>query len=191
MRSDVKSAHAQRFWVSQLERRRRSPPLEIFKMQSPSEPTRQRSHPEALARAHRTYVGKHLPAREQQETNSCHGLPAGHLHGWPSAGTTMEARGSPTTFLRLQPADDPHFYYLDNTGTLLLGPCGPGGRPYGRREHVRFRRSAGRNLRDGKGVNRPQTSISRVVVDRASRLQFLASSCGGQCFPCPLCQHGG
>ena len=40
--------------------------------------------------------------------------------------------GSPwsarTTFLGLQPADDPHFYYLDNTGTLLLGPCGPRGR---------------------------------------------------------------
>ena len=53
----------------------------------------------------------------------------------------------------LQAADDPHFYYLDGPGTLFLGPCGPGGGPYGRREHGRFRRSAGRNPRDGKGVN--------------------------------------
>ena len=29
---------------------------------------------------------------------------------------------APTTFLGLQSANDPHFYYLDNTGTLLLGP---------------------------------------------------------------------
>ena len=94
MRCDVKSAHAQRFWVSQLERRRRSPPLEIFKMQSPSEPTRQRSHPESLARALRTYVGKRLPAREQQETNSCHGLPAGHLHGWLSCASNVCPAGS-------------------------------------------------------------------------------------------------
>ena len=57
-----------------------------------------------------------------------------------------------TTFLGLQPADDTHYYYLDNTGTLLLGPCGPGGGPYGRREHGRFRRSDGRNPRCGKGV---------------------------------------
>ena len=53
----------------------------------------------------------------------------------------------------LQAADDPHFYYLDNTGTLFFGPCGPGGGPYGRREHGRFRRSAGRKSRGGKGVN--------------------------------------
>ena len=61
---------------------------------------------------------------------------------------------APTTFLGLQPADDTHYYYLDNTGTLLLGPCGPGGGPYGRREHGRFRRSGsdGRNPRRGKGV---------------------------------------
>ena len=31
-----------------------------------------------------------LPCVQQ----ACHGLSAGHLHGWPSAGTTMEARGS-------------------------------------------------------------------------------------------------
>ena len=47
---------------------------------------------------------------------------------------------APTTFLGLQPADDTHYYYLDNTGTLLLGP-------YGRREHGRFRRSGGRKSR--------------------------------------------
>ena len=52
----------------------------------------------------------------------------------------------------LQAADDPHFYYLDNTGTLLLGPCGPGGGPYGRREHGRFRRSDGRSPGVVKGL---------------------------------------
>ena len=52
----------------------------------------------------------------------------------------------------LQAADDPHFYYLDNTGTLFFGPCGPGGGPYGRREHGRFRRSAGRISGGGEGV---------------------------------------
>ena len=78
--------------------------------------------------------------------------------GWASPWLAVGKHhdGSPwsarTTVLGLQPADDPHFYYLDNTGTLLLGPCGPGGGPYGRREHGRFRRSAGRNPRDGKGV---------------------------------------
>ena len=64
-------------------------------------------------------------------------------------GSTWSAR---TTVLGLQPADDPHFYHLDNTGTLFCGLCGPGGGPYGRREHGRFRRSDGRNTRDGKGV---------------------------------------
>ena len=59
---------------------------------------------------------------------------------------------APTTFLGLHPADDPHYYYLDNTGTLLLSPCGPGVGPYGRREHVRFRRSVGRNPGMGKGL---------------------------------------
>ena len=53
----------------------------------------------------------------------------------------------------LQAADDPHFFYLDGPGKLLLGPCGPGGGPYGRREHGRFRRSDGRIPRGGKGVN--------------------------------------
>ena len=79
--------------------------------------------------------------------------------GWTSPWLAVGRHhdGSPwiatTTFLGLQPADDPHFYYLDNIGTLLFGPCSPGGGPYGRREHGRFRRSAGRNPRDGKGVN--------------------------------------
>ena len=78
--------------------------------------------------------------------------------GWASPWLAVGRHhdGSPwsarTTVLGLQPADDPHFYYLDNTGTLFFGPCGPGGGPYGRREHGRFRRSAGRNPRDGKGV---------------------------------------
>ena len=93
--------------------------------------------------------------------------------GWASPWLAVGKHhdGSPwsarTTFLGLQPADDPHFYYLDNTGTLLLGPCGPGGGPYGRREHGRFRRSAGRNPRDGKGVNeRPFfTNSKEVVID--------------------------
>ena len=35
----------------------------------------------------------------------------------------------------LQAADDPHYFYLDGLGTLFFGPCGPGGGPYGRREH--------------------------------------------------------
>ena len=73
--------------------------------------------------------------------------------------------GSPwsarTTVLGLQPADDPHFYYLDNTGTLFFGPCGPGGGPYGRREHGRFRRSAGRSARCGKGVKRSKAHRAR------------------------------
>ena len=63
---------------------------------------------------------------------------------------------APTTFLGLQPADDTHYYYLDNTGTLLLGPCGPGGGPCGRCEHGRFRRSDGRKSRVGKRVKERQ-----------------------------------
>ena len=78
--------------------------------------------------------------------------------GWASPWLAVGRHhdGSPwsarTTVLGLQPADDPHFYYLDNTGTLFFGPCGPGGGPYGRREHGRFRRSAGRKSRRGEGV---------------------------------------
>ena len=77
--------------------------------------------------------------------------------GWTSPWLAVGKHhdGSPwsarTTVLGLQPADDPHFYYLYNTGTLFFGPCGPGGGPYGRREHGRFRRSAGRNPRGRKG----------------------------------------
>ena len=69
--------------------------------------------------------------------------------GWASPWLAVGRHhdGSPwsarTTVLGLQLADDPRFYYLDNTGTLLLGPCGSGGGPYGLREHGRFRRSAG------------------------------------------------
>ena len=101
--------------------------------------------------------------------------------GWASPWLAVGKHhdGSPwsarTTVLGLQPADDPHFYYLDNTGTLFFGPCGPGGGPYGRREHGRFRRSAGRNPRDGKGVNvRP----SEPNVPRCRRFQ---RSIGGLC----------
>ena len=56
--------------------------------------------------------------------------------GWASPWLAVGKHhdGSPwsarTTVLGLQPADDPHFYYLDNTGTLFFGPCGPGGGPY-------------------------------------------------------------
>ena len=87
--------------------------------------------------------------------------------GWTSPWLAVGKHhdGSPwiarTTVLGLQPADDPHFYYLDNTGTLFFGPCGPGGGPYGRREHGWFRRSAGRKSRDGQGVNR---GAGRVLV---------------------------
>ena len=55
--------------------------------------------------------------------------------GWTSPWLAVGKHhdGSPwsarTTVLGLQPADDPYFYYLDNTGTLLLGPCGPGAVP--------------------------------------------------------------
>ena len=78
--------------------------------------------------------------------------------GWASPWLAVGRHhdGSPwsarTTVLGLQPADDHHFYYLERTGTLFFGPCGPGGGPYGRREHGRFRRSDGRWPRDGKGV---------------------------------------
>ena len=74
----------------------------------------------------------------------------------------------------LQAADDPHFYYLDNTGTLLLGPCGPGGGPYGRREHGRFRRSAGRNPRDGKGVNLAFRDMLSNVTQNASEVFMMS-----------------
>ena len=96
--------------------------------------------------------------------------------GWASPWLAVGRHhdGSPwsagTTVLGLQPADDPHFYYLDNTGTLLLGPCGPGGGPYGRREHGRFRRSAGRKSRRGKGVKTATMRASMVLVQHVVTL---------------------
>ena len=41
--------------------------------------------------------------------------------------------------------------------TLFFGPCGPGGGPYGRREHGRFRRSDGRSPGVVKGLTGSNT----------------------------------
>ena len=102
--------------------------------------------------------------------------------GWASPWLAVGRHhdGSPwsarTTVLGLQPADDPHFYYLDNTGTLFFGPCGPGGGPYGRREHGRFRRSAGRIPRVGKRVNSTDNGTLRAESLTASEATVHAVS---------------
>ena len=55
--------------------------------------------------------------------------------GWASPWLAVgrHHHGSPwsaqMTVLGLQPADDPHFYYLDNTGTLFLVRAVPGAVP--------------------------------------------------------------
>ena len=57
------------------------------------------------------------------------------------------------TWLKLLvlPAEDPHFFTLAVPGSHRAGPYDPRGAPYGRREHGRFRRSAGRSAQGGKG----------------------------------------
>ena len=97
--------------------------------------------------------------------------------GWASPWLAVGRHhdGSPwsarTTVLGLQPADDPHFYYLDNTGTLFFGPCGPGGGPYGRREHGRFRRSDGRSPVVGKGLTGQLFVPSAIRGWKSTRIQ--------------------
>ena len=54
--------------------------------------------------------------------------------------------------LLVLPAEDPHFFTLAVLGSPRAGLYDPVGAPYGRREHGRFRRSAGRSAREGKGV---------------------------------------
>ena len=76
---------------------------------------------------------------------------------WPSAGRrhcTLKA-----SVAEVQSVDKFAWLYLGVFMTLAVpgshraGPYDPGGAPYGRREHGRFRRSAGRIPRCGKGVN--------------------------------------
>ena len=54
--------------------------------------------------------------------------------------------------LLVLPAEDPHFFTLAVPGSHRAGPYDPGGAPYGRRGHGRFRRTDGRTDREGKGV---------------------------------------
>ena len=95
--------------------------------------------------------------------------------GWTSPWLAVGKHhdGSPwiarTTFLGLQPADDPHFYYLDNTGTLFLGPCGPGGGPYGR--------AASMDGSDGRPDGIPGTGKGLIYHMFAFLARFALSYC--------------
>ena len=100
-----------------------------------------------------TYESMRVPTWHLQGTNSCHGLPAGCGHRLPSAMDGAWLNLGPTLAkVLVLPAEDPHYFTLAVPGSHRAGPYDPGGAPYGRREHGRFRRSAGRIPRCGKGV---------------------------------------
>ena len=117
------------------------------------EPTRHRGHPEVFATGVWTYERMHVPTWHLQGTNSCHGLPDGCGHRLPSAMDGAWLNLGPTLLkLLVLPAEDPHFFTLAVPGSHRAGPYDPGGAPYGRRGHGRFRRRDGRTAREGKGV---------------------------------------
>ena len=117
------------------------------------EPTRHRGHPEVFATGVWTYESMRVPRWQLQETNSCHGLPDGCGHRLPSAMDGAWLNLGPTLLkLLVLPAEDPPFFTLAVPGSHRAGPYDPGGAPYGRRGHGRFRRTDGRTARQGKGV---------------------------------------
>ena len=76
---------------------------------------------------------------------------------WPSAAVgamdgTWLTLGPTLVKVLVLPAQDPHFFTLAVPGSHRAGPYDPGGAPYGRRGHGRFRRTDGRSARRGKGV---------------------------------------
>ena len=133
-------------------------------VQSTIRPTRQRSHSEVHVTGVRTHERMRMPMWQLQETNSCHGLPDGCGHRLPSAmdGAWLNL-GPKLVNLGVLAAEDPHFFTLAVPGSHWAGLYDPGGAPYGRRGHGRFRRSAGRSARQGKGVKAPyQASLISV-----------------------------
>ena len=136
----------------------RRPVSREVQVQSTIEPTRQRSHSEVFATGVWTHERMRVPTWHLQETNSCHGLPDGCGHRLPSAMDGAWLNLGPTLVkVLVLPGEDPHYFTLAVPGSHRAGPYDPGGAPYGRREHGRFRRSAGRSARGGKGVKLPIT----------------------------------
>ena len=152
--SDAKRALAHHFPVPHDHLRRSATGLARSPGPATIEPTRQRSHSEVFATGVWTHESMRVPTWHLQETNSCHGLPAGCGHRLPSAMDGAWLNLGPTLLkVLVLPAEDPHFFTLAVPGSHRAGPYDPGGAPYGPREHGRFRRTDGQIPRGGKGVN--------------------------------------
>ena len=135
----------------------RRPVSREVQVQPTIEPTRHRGHPEVFATGVWTHESMRVPMWHLQETNSCHGLPAGCGHRLPSAMDGAWLNLGPTLVkVLVLPGEDPHYFTLAVPGSHRAGPYDPGGAPYGRRGHGRFRRTDGRYPRGGKGVNARQ-----------------------------------
>ena len=132
----------------------RRPSSRTVQVQPTIEPTRQRSHSELFATGVWTHESMRVPTWHLQETNSCHGLPAGCGHRLPSAMDGAWLNLGPTLVkVLVLPGEDPPFFTLAVPGSHRAGPYDPGGAPYGRREHGRFRRTDGQIPGGGKGLN--------------------------------------
>ena len=132
----------------------RRPVSREVQVQPTIEPTRHRGHPEVFATG--VWTHESMPVCQR-------GIYRGQTHAMVyrmDVAMASVIKGQPQAVgrakcslrLRLSRIWDPTRCFW-RCRQASAGPCGPGGGPYGRREHGRFRRTDGQYPRCGKGVN--------------------------------------
>ena len=154
----------------------RRPVSREVQVQSTIEPTRQRSHSEVFATGVWTHESMRVPTWHLQETNSCHGLPAGCGHRLPSAMDGAWLNLGPTLVkVLVLPAEDPHYFTLAVPGSHRAGPYDPGGAPYKEVPTKKKRKKSRSRKIDLHPIEK--SFFSRRRVPRARRCRAAAQLC--------------